>query len=90
MSNAALVLAPRRYDTQSRSRAAMRILRRSTREHCITGKKTYRTPRKARIALETLQRDELRRQTALNQDARVERKPYPCPHCGLFHLTSLA
>lgn len=88
MSNAALTYAPNAFNFSPRSPAAQRIMRRSTRDLCVTGKKAYRTPRKARIALETLQRDEQRRQTALNQEARVERNLYPCPHCGLYHLTS--
>jgi hypothetical protein len=90
VSNAALTYAPHAFNVSPRSAAAQRIMRRSTRDVCKTGKKAYRTPRKARIALETLQRDEQRRQTALGQDARVERNFYPCPHCGLLHLTSRA
>jgi hypothetical protein len=90
MSNAALVYSPRAYNSAPRSRAAQRIMRRSTRDECVSGKKAYRTPRKARIALEALQRDEQLRQTALGQEGRVERNFYPCPHCGLLHLTSRA
>ncbi len=90
MSNAALIATPYRYDTFNMSPAARRILRRATTHRCPTGKKGYRTARKARIALTTLQLDELRRQEALGQEDRVERKPYPCPHCLEYHLTSQA
>jgi len=91
MSNAALAHTPYRYDQLSTiSPATRRILRRAITGCCPSGKKTYRTARKARIALAAIQRDELRRQTALGQRARVERKPYSCPHCGLYHLTSRA
>ena len=90
MSKAALTYAPHTFNFSPRSPAAQRIMRRSTRDLCKTGKKAYRTSRKARIALEALQRDEQRRQTALGQEGRVERNMYPCPHCGLLHLTSRA
>lgn len=89
MSNASLTLPPHRYNAFSTSRAALRILRRSARERCTCGKKGYRTARKARIALETIRRDERQRQTALGQEARVERTVYRCRHSGLFHLTSI-
>lgn len=90
MSNAAIAITPRyRYDdTAPRSRSARRILRRSATSPCPSGKQTYRTARKARIALATLQREELRRQAVLGQEARVEREPYVCRHCHLYHLTS--
>jgi hypothetical protein len=90
MSNAAIAITPRyRYDdTAPRSRSARRILRRSASSPCPSGKQTYRTARKARIALATLQREELRRQTVLGQEARVEREPYVCRDCGMHHLTS--
>jgi hypothetical protein len=90
MSNAAIAITPRyRYDdTAPRSRSARRILRRSATSPCPSGKQTYRTARKARIALATLQREELRRQSVLGQAARVEREPYVCRHCHLYHLTS--
>jgi hypothetical protein len=91
MSNAALANPPYRYDRLSTiSPAARRILRRAITGCCPSRKKTYRTARKARIALAAIQRDELRRQTALEQSGRVERKPYACEHCGPYHLTSRA
>jgi hypothetical protein len=90
MSTSALASPRYRFDdTAPRSRSARRILRRSaTTSRCPSGKQTYRTARKARIALATLQREELRRQSVLGQEARVERKPYVCRNCHLYHLTS--
>lgn len=90
MSSAAFASKPFIYDTVKFSPAARRIIRRSTSTWCPTGKRGYRTVRKARVALAALQRDELRRQTALGQQDRVERRPYSCDCCGLFHLTSRA
>jgi hypothetical protein len=89
MSTSAIASPRYRFDdTSPRSRSARRILRRSATSRCPSGKQTYRTARKARIALATLQREELRRQAVLGQEARVEREPYVCRHCHLFHLTS--
>ena len=90
MSNAAIASLPGIATTTPRRvhASARRILRRSATSPCPSGKQTYRTARKARIALATLQREELRRQTVLGQEARVEREPYVCRHCHLYHLTS--
>lgn len=88
MSNAAVIYAPRAYDVRSdTSAAARRILRRAVRE-CVSGKKGYRTERKARVALTAIQLDEKGRQDVLGQDARVERNYYLCTSCSHYHLTS--
>lgn len=88
MSNAALIYAPRSYERSAISRAAHRILRQAKHHKCVCGRKGYRTERKARVALLTIQRTEKNRQTALGQTADVERSYYACRKSGLYHLTS--
>lgn len=88
MSNAALLHSPRPFNTWSESRAVARILRRSTSDICPSGKKAYRTPRKARIALAAFQRQALKRRKALGQSYTVPVTYYHCPSCEHYHLTS--
>lgn len=58
-------------------RCQMRAIRTASHD-CTTGKKGYRTARKALRALEAIRR---------NPHA-TERSIYRCPLCGDFHLTS--
>lgn len=89
MSNAALISAPRNFNRMKKSRAAGRILRRAGLHKCACGKRSYRTERKARVALDAIRSNEQSRQAALGQTGSVERKYYPCRHCpGVYHLTS--
>jgi hypothetical protein len=88
MSNAALIHATHSYDFWMPSRAVRRVLRQANREVCACGRKSYRTERKARLALGAIGVNELNRQHALHQDARVERNYYECPRSGLYHLTT--
>jgi len=51
---------------------------------CPTSKRSYRTRRKAIVALDQLR---TRRDKGYG---RSERRVYRCPHCGEWHLTSQA
>lgn len=88
MSNAALIYAAHNYERPNLSRAAVRILRHAKHHKCQCGRKGYRTERKARVALATIQRQEHGRQIVLGQEAPVERSYYLCRKSGLYHLTS--
>ena len=52
---------------------------------CITGKKVYRTHRKAIVALDRLRAAKRR---MIWPFRRTERRTYHCQLCGYWHLTS--
>lgn len=80
--------APHGIHRPGRSAAVKRAMRHARTDLCPTGKKTYRTARKARITLTALYQEGTLKQRALRQRDEVERHFYQCPRCGYWHLTS--